>query len=484
MVAYYKLSSSLKISRILTGLWQIADIERHDGTLDPTHTAQFLTPYIKAGFTTFDMADHYGSAEVIAGTYNANYRADQSPLFFTKWVPSPPVTHKDQVRKAVETSLKRLQTDCIDLLQYHAWQYANPEWLDTLFWLQELKEEGLIQDIGVTNFDAAHLNMALSSGIAIVSNQISYSIIDQRARYQMSEVCKNYDVSLLAYGTLCGGMLTERWLGSAEPDVDSLKTWSQMKYMRFIDTVGGWEIFQGVLSSLSDIAQKHHCSIANVTSRYILDQPHVAGIILGARLGRSEHITENEKVFSLVLDEEDKLKIKEAQSTLLPVPGNCGDEYRQPPYLTASGDLSHHIDAFPKVYDAVKRNDSLQVDSGTPWEEMAGYSRAVRKGNRILVSGTTATHGSKLIGGDDPAAQTHFVIDKIQASIESLGGTLKDVVRTRIYVHDMGDWEPIARAHGQRFADIRPANTMVQAALIGAGYKVEIEAEAVVPVLL
>lgn len=85
-----------------------------------------------------------------------------------------------------------------------------------------------------------------------------------------------------------------------------------------------------------------------------------------------------------------------------------------------------------------------------------------------------------MIGGTDPAAQTHFIIDKIEAAIESLGGTLADVVRTRIFVNSIQDWEPVARAHGERFAGINPANTLVEAKLVGEGYLVEIEAEAVV----
>ena len=120
------------------------------------------------------------------------------------------------------------------------------------------------------------------------------------------------------------------------------------------------------------------------------------------------------------------------------------------------------------------------VGSGTVWEDMAGYSRAIRIGDTILVSGTTATGPAGLVGGDDPAAQTDFIIDKIEASIQQLGGTLEDVVRTRVYVNDMQHWEAIARAHGARFGAIRPANTLVQARLIGDEYLVEIEAEAVI----
>ncbi len=120
------------------------------------------------------------------------------------------------------------------------------------------------------------------------------------------------------------------------------------------------------------------------------------------------------------------------------------------------------------------------VGSGTIWEDIAGYARAVRVGDRILVSGTTATGPDGLVGGSDPAAQTRFILDKIEAAIRQLGGTMTDVVRTRIYIRHMTDWEPVALAHGERFGAIRPANTMVQAALIGDEYLVEIEAEAVI----
>ena len=97
-----------------------------------------------------------------------------------------------------------------------------------------------------------------------------------------------------------------------------------------------------------------------------------------------------------------------------------------------------------------------------------------------MVSGTTATHGDKAIGDGDPAAQTHFIIDKIQGSIESLGGRLEDVVRTRVFLSNLEHWEAVSRAHGARFGEIKPANTMVEARLIGDEYLVEIEAEAVI----
>ena len=120
------------------------------------------------------------------------------------------------------------------------------------------------------------------------------------------------------------------------------------------------------------------------------------------------------------------------------------------------------------------------VSSGTPWEEKYGYSRAVRVGDRILVSGTTATGPAGLVAKGDPGGQARFALDKIEKAIRDLGGTLGDVVRTRIYIARMEDWEAVAKVHGERFGKIRPANTLVRADLVGEEFLVEIEAEAVV----
>ncbi|MFT5217505.1 MAG: aryl-alcohol dehydrogenase-like predicted oxidoreductase/enamine deaminase RidA [Glaciecola sp.] len=474
------LAQGLEISPIITGLWQIADMERDGKTLDPHVASKHMRPYLDNDLSTFDMADHYGSSEIIAGTFKKELNLGSSVQLFTKWVPKPGKICRDDVRTAVQKALGRMQVASIDLLQFHAWYYPDSSWLDGLFYLKELKEEGLIKHIGVTNFDAAHLRIALASGIPIISNQVCHSIIDTRASQNMADVCKQYNVKLLAFGTLAGGFLTDKWLGKPEPTFDALSTWSQMKYKRFIDAAGGWVPYQNLLQTVKSIADKHQVSMANISSRYILENPAVAAVIIGARLGENEHISDNIRTLDIVLEAVDIEAIKKAQNLLKTIPGGCGDEYRKPPFLTASGDLSDHLETIPTAFTPIKTGENReQVFSGTEWEEYAGYCRAVKDGNRIYVSGTTATHGSLMIGGKDPAAQTHFVIDKIEGAITSLGGTLEDVVRTRIFVNDLAQWEPVARAHGQRFKGINPANTLVEAKLVGEGYLVEIEAEAV-----
>jgi aryl-alcohol dehydrogenase-like predicted oxidoreductase/enamine deaminase RidA (YjgF/YER057c/UK114 family) len=476
MVERFELAPGLEISRVVTGLWQVADLEREGGELDAASTAEAMRPYVDAGLTTFDMADHYGSAELIVGAYDGT----PAPEALTKWVPKPGPLDRETVRDAVQLSLDRLQTDALDLLQFHSWNYWDPSYLDGLAYLRELCDEGLIRHLGMTNTDAAHMRMLLHSGVPVVSNQVCYSLLDRRPKGGLTTLCAEHDLALLAYGTLAGGFLSDRWLG--EPEPERLETWSQMKYKRFVDAAGGWDGLQRVLRAARTVADRHDVSIANVACRYVLDQPGVAAIIVGARLGHSEHVAATTRLFELRLTDADRADLEAAMATLDSIPGDSGDEYRREPFLTASGDLSHHVDGFPPAYTVQPRvAGGQQVLSGTVWEDLAGFSRAVRRERHVWVSGTTATHRERLIGGDDLESQTHFVIDKIEGALQSVGARLEDVVRTRVYVRKQQDWERIARVHGIRFGAIQPANTLVVAPPIDDGSLVEIDAEALLP---
>ena len=475
------LAPGLEISRIVTGLWQVADMERGGTLVNPRTGAAAMAGYVAAGFDSFDMADHYGSAELITGTLLAS--AQQGAVkAFTKWCPPPGPMTAATVREGVQRSLDRLRVPCIDLLQFHWWSFDHSAYIDAMLELARLRQDGLIAHLGLANFDTAHLRVLLCEGIPIASNQVCISLLDRRATEDMSRLCLERGVRLLAYGVLGGGFLGERWVGAAEPD--HVGDWSKMKYQRFIHAVGGWDALQGVLRVARQIGAKHGVSVSNVATRWVLEQPAVAAVIVGARLGESEHRADNLKLFDFSLDDEDRALLAQAFANTKRLLGDCGDEYRRPPFLTASGDLSHHLAAVPPVWARTPVSgftNRWTIDSGSRWEPLAGYSRAVRVGDRIVVSGTTATHGSgQLIGKDDAAAQSTYILDKIEASIKALGGRLDDVVRTRIYLTDVDDWQAVSAVHGQYFGSIRPANTMLQvAALIGAGYRVEIEAEAV-----
>lgn len=477
------LPGGLTVRRIVTGLWQVADQERDGRTLDLDEAAEALAAYGRAGFDTWDMADHYGSAEIIAGrAAKILAREGRCATILTKWCPEPGPMDIGTVRKAVETALTRLGQDRVDVMQLHWWRYDHPGYLEAMTALAALREEGLIGHLGVTNFDAAHLRLLAQHGIAVATNQVCFSLLDRRAAGRMQAVCRESGSRVLAFGTLAGGFFSERWLGAAKPA--DIADWSKMKYGRFIDVAGGWDRFQALLATLDQVAKKHGAQIANVATRWALDHEAVAGAIVGVRLTEREHRAGSLATLAMTLDDADRASIAQAVAPLADPPGDCGDEYRMPPFLTASGDLSHHLADVPKAFCAAAvpaHPDRQRVSTGSIWEEKAGFSRAVKVGERVLVSGTTATapDGEPVCPGD-AEGQAVYILDKIGASLAAVGASLDDVVRTRIYVANVDDWEAVSRAHARAFHRALPANTLVSAGLIGP-YLCEIEAEAVVP---
>lgn len=489
-----ELAPGLIISRLINGLWQMAG---GHGDINSEKATASMQAYIDSGLSTFDMADHYGPAEEIIGAYFSSQQLDMRNKLqcFTKWVPD--INRKITrafVRESINTSLKRMCVKRIDLLQFHWWDFKFPGWLDAMKYLFELKKEGLILAIGVTNFDTAHLRILVSSGYRIVSNQVHFSLLDMRAVKEMSTFCLEQKIQLLAYGTLAGGLLTQKFLGQPPPNIAHIQTWdwSKMKYYRFLKLQGPdhWRKLQKLLDVLQNIAEKYtkqtgkNITIANISSRFILQQPAVGGIIIGTRLGLSQHISTNKLLFSFTLSIDDCNVIMRAwkNNFLIKIPGDCGDEYRRPPFLTASGDLSHHLTPKEKPFQLQVGQHRYHYNTGTVWEDLAGFCRAVRIDNQICISGTTSTYGFDHVGGQDVAAQAHFIFDKFELALWHLGADLSQVIRTRIFVKDKTQWEAVCRVHAARFAihKIKPANTLVQAELVGDEPLVEIEADAIV----
>lgn len=330
-----QLTPDLTICRILNGLWQVSGAH---GPIDPRKAIPAMMDYVDAGFTTWDLADHYGPAEDFIGEFRKQLAATQGEAAlsqiqaFTKWVPRPGSMTREFVEQNIDLSRQRMGVDSLDLLQFHWWEYRDPAYLDALKHMVDLQTEGKIKHLALTNFDTEHLQIILDNAIPIVSNQVQYSLIDRRPQVQMAKFCEQHNIKLFAYGSLCGGLLSEAYLGKQEPGRWDLSTASQRKYKQMIDAWGGWSLFQKLLETLNSIAQNHHVSIANVAVRYVLEQPAVGGVIVGAKLGVSQHIQENARVFDFSLDQADyqTLDAVLAQSRdLYTRIGDCGDEYRR-----------------------------------------------------------------------------------------------------------------------------------------------------------
>ena len=336
---YYQLAPDLTICRIVNGMWQVAG---GHGYIDHKLAIEDMIRYHEAGFTTWDLADIYGQAEDFIGEFRRKLLSlkggggEEEELnriqALTKWVPQPRIITRSIVDESIQRSLRRMDVNSLDLLQFHWWDYNNPYYMDALKYLSDLRDKGIIKHIALTNFDTERTEIIVDSDIQIVSNQVQYSIIDRRPEVKMIPFCIKHNISVLAYGTICGGLLSERFLGRIQPQsAAQLDTLSLRKYKKMIDAWGGWNLFQELLSTLKRIAQKHNVSIANVASRYILDKSAVAGVIIGVRLGIADHINNNAQVFNFSLDRSDYDDIDAVcikSNNLFEAIGDCGDEYR------------------------------------------------------------------------------------------------------------------------------------------------------------
>ncbi len=307
-----ELAGNYEISRVIRGGWQLAG---GHGAISANDAIDDMVAFADAGITTFDCADIYTGVEELIGRFRLRYRdlRGQDALdrvrVHTKFVPDLevlPRISKAYVERAIDISLKRLNLDCLDLVQFHWWDYDAPKWLETAQWLLELQNAGKISRVSGTNFDTDHVRAIIQSGVPLTSIQLQYSLLDRRPEKQMVALAADRDFSFLCYGTVAGGFLSDRWLGEPEPD-DPLENRSLTKYKLIIDDFGGWDLFQHLLANLRAIADRHRTDIATVASAAMLTKPRVAAVIVGAR--NRDHLKANLAISDLRLTVQDQADI-------------------------------------------------------------------------------------------------------------------------------------------------------------------------------
>ncbi|HUZ65555.1 MAG TPA: aldo/keto reductase [Acetobacteraceae bacterium] len=305
-----ELAPGYVVSRLIKGGWQLAG---GHGAIDRAAAIADMGAYLDAGITTFDCADIYTGVEELIGAFRDSLPRDGAAhgrlRVHTKFVPDLDLLgrlDRADVRSLIDRSAQRLRTDRIDLVQFHWWDYAIPRFVEVGQWLAELQREGRITLLGGTNFDAAHAAALFDAGVRLHTMQVQYSVLDSRPEGALAALCARTGMRLLCYGTLAGGFLGEPWLGRPDPGM-ALENRSLVKYKLIIDDSGGWDLFQAILTVLARIAQRHGTDIATIAARYVLDQPHVAGVIVGVR--NRAHLDRHRGVTALRLTGQDRAEL-------------------------------------------------------------------------------------------------------------------------------------------------------------------------------
>lgn len=308
----FELSPGYSISRVIRGGWQLAG---GHGAVDRSQAVTDLIAAFDVGIRTYDCADIYTGVEELIGEARERLRNERGTeaaaamKVHTKLVPDLEklaTINRDYIRGIVDKSLRKLRTEQLDLVQFHWWDYALPGYLDALGWLDEARREGKVRNIGTTNFDTPHIAKILEAGIPLVSQQLQYSVLDQRPLNALSQLAAEKNVKFLCYGSVAGGFLSDRWLGQPEPDMP-LENRSLVKYKLIIDDFGGWDLFQSLLGALKTIGDRHGVDIATIASAWVLEQPQVAAVIVGAR--NQAHALANAKIMDIALSDEDRRQI-------------------------------------------------------------------------------------------------------------------------------------------------------------------------------
>lgn len=320
-----RLAPDHEISRVIRGGWQMAG---GHGEISPSAAIADMMAFAEAGIITFDCADIYTGVEELIGAFRLRYRdthgaaALERIKVHTKFVPDldrlTRITKAD-VERVIDRSLQRLRTDRLDLVQFHWWDYDAPRWLETVQWLNELRLAGKIRHLGGTNFDTAHKLAIVRSGVPLVSMQVQYSLLDRRPEAAMIAAAAEHGVSLLCYGTVAGGFLSDRWLGLPEPAAP-LENRSLVKYKLIIDDLGGWDMFQALLSALRHVADARGADIATVASAAMLTKPSVAAVIVGAR--NRSHLESNLQIADIALTAADIAAIDRVLADAAPLAGD------------------------------------------------------------------------------------------------------------------------------------------------------------------
>jgi len=301
--------SSLAVSRTIQGYWQLAG---GHGKYNQEEAIKNMQAHLDAGINTIDTADIYGPSEFIVG----RFMKEKPPgaVVCTKFCCFSFLSDidKKEVKTRIQKACDRLQVEKIPLVQFFWSNYDIKRYVDVALMLTELKEEGLIGEIGATNFDLKRLKEMKDAGVPLVSHQVQLSCLDQRpVQSGMVDWCAENDVSLIAFGTVGSGILSDKYLGRGPPTQEEKNTASMRMYTKTAERFGSWDLVQELLQTMNSIAGEVRSSgrcadanIANIAQRYVLDTKSVASVLVGVR--NRNHIVENTRTHAFDLTQAER----------------------------------------------------------------------------------------------------------------------------------------------------------------------------------
>lgn len=321
---HIKISTEFSVSKLTLGTWQLAD--NHHKEENTSNSNDILHAYLEGGITSIATANIYQGVEAKIGRFIKKHTEE----FQNKTLPFPQIMtlftgmpndlkecSETDILGAVDSALERLNINQIDLMQFFCWDLEPAVNVKIGKALLRAVNQGKIKALGVTNTNTDTLEILLHEGVPIVTNQIQYSLLDRRAETKMIPFCKNNNIATLAYGTMAGGFLNEKYLIQMASTKANL---SLLKYQRTIDNIGGWDVFSEALSKLYEVAHSLQVSIPQLATSYILHQPTVASVLLGAH--NTNHLDDSLAILDITLSMKNLATIESAISSLKQMEGD------------------------------------------------------------------------------------------------------------------------------------------------------------------
>lgn len=269
-----------------------------------------MEAHFRAGVTTLDTADIYGPSELIMGKF-VSTQPKAIPMTKFCCFRFLDDINRSEVRQRILKSCERLQVSQLPLVQFFWSNYDIKRYVDVALYLTELKEEGLIQEIGATNFDLKRLQELSKADVPLVSHQVQLSALDRRpVQSGMADWCAENNISLIGFGTVGSGILSDRWLGKNAPTQEDRNTASMRLYTTTAQRFGDWSLVQELLRTMdaisSEVRKDGRCkkaNISNIAQRYVLQTPAVASVLIGVR--NLDHLEDNVRTHSFQLKQEE-----------------------------------------------------------------------------------------------------------------------------------------------------------------------------------